>query len=165
MQMSSSVNDSSDASANSSTSFDEQLEVQRQKCENLMTYFSAQIRVLNKDLHNERNHRVNQLSRISKILLSFENNLKNEQKHIRQQLLEKDSEINRLTREIVGLRMKYGETNANGMTTTIDNALHYCSKCQQQYHPLASRSVGIQIGTNSKCGDGGVLCICRMVSN
>lgn len=142
--MSSPANDSSDATINSSASLDDQLESRRQKRESSMTYFTAKISSLDKDLHNERNYRINQLTKIDKILLRFENKLKSEQKHIRQKLCEKDLEISRLTSEIANLREKYGDGICIDDRATDTHSNQYCLECGKQYHQTATKDVGVQ---------------------
>lgn len=144
--------DLSDAAINGST-VEEQLDMQRKKCENLIAYFTTQIRGLNDELEHERGWRVNQLAKIVKALLCFEAKLKNEQKQIRHQLFEKDSEINRLSREIVGLKEKYGEKpvlggGGNDNNIQINEVAQFCPNCRKQYYQLDTRTVGIQVHRN-----------------
>lgn len=130
----------------SSSSTDETIEMQRRKCENLIAYFTTQIRNLNQELEHERGWRTNQLAKIVKALLCFEAKLKNDQKQIRHQLFEKDTEINRLSREIIGLREKFGVKD--GEPIEIGEVAQLCPNCRKQFYQLETRSVGIQVLRN-----------------
>lgn len=146
-QTSASALDGTDATANGPTpTAEEALDMQRKKCENLIAYFTTQIRGLNEELEHERGWRVNQLAKIVKALLCFEAKLKNEQKQIRHQLFEKDAEINRLSREIFGLKEKYGGKDDGKIE--INEVAQLCPKCRKQYYQLDTRTVGVQVHRN-----------------
>lgn len=146
-QTAASALDGTDATTNGSTpSTEEALDMQRKKCENLIAYFTTQIRGLNDELEHERGWRVNQLAKIVKALLCFEAKLKNEQKQIRHQLFEKDAEINRLSREIIGLKEKYGEKD--DAKIDINEVAQFCPNCRKQYYQLDRRTIGVQVHRN-----------------
>lgn len=126
-----------------------QIVQQRRKCENLISYFTAQIQRLTEELENEKQWRSTQLAKIVKALLCFESKLKNEQKGIRHQLFEKDTEINRLSKEIVGLREKYGEKN--GEVIEIGEVAQYCPHCRKQYYQIETRDVSVQVLKSGGC--------------
>lgn len=118
-------------------------EIQRRKCENLISYFTTQIHHLNKELEIEKHSRDTHLAKIAKALLCFEAKLKNDQKQIRQQLYEKDTQLNRLVGEIASLREKYGVKD--GEQIQIDPVTQYCPNCRKQYYFLSTTDVGIQV--------------------
>lgn len=119
--------------------------VQKRKCENLISYFTIQIHHLNKQLEIEKCSRDIHLAKIAKALLCFEAKLKNDQKQIRQQLYEKDSQLNRLASEVISLREKYGVKDDDGEQIDIDPVAQYCSNCRKQYYCLSTADVGIQV--------------------
>lgn len=121
----------------------ETIEMQQRKCENLISYFSAQIHSLNEELEHEKQWRDTHLAKIVKALLCFEAKLKNDQRQIRHQLYEKDTELNRLAREVVALREKYGVKD--GDTIKIDDIAQYCPNCRKQYYHLDTKDVSIQV--------------------
>lgn len=127
-------------------------EIQSRKCENLISYFTTQIHHLNKELEIEKRSRDTHLAKIAKALLCFEAKLKNDQKQIRQQLYEKDTQLNRLASEMASLREKYGiEDNEN---VQIDPVAQYCPNCRKQYYLLYSTDVGVQVkGHSQNCHD------------
>lgn len=118
-------------------------EIQRRKCENLISYFTTQIHHLNKELEIEKHSRDTHLAKIAKALLCFEAKLKNDQKQIRQQLYEKDTQLNRLVGEIASLREKYGVNDDEQIQ--IDPVTQYCPNCRKQYYFLSTTDVGIQV--------------------
>lgn len=126
---------------------EESLEMQVRKCENLISFFTTQIQCLTDELETEKSWRTNHLTKIVKALLCFEAKLKNDQKLIRSQLYEKDGEINRLYREIVVLRERYGDTS--DLSVDICEAAQYCPTCRKEYHLLETKDVAIQVYTNN----------------
>lgn len=126
-------------------------EMQRRKCENLISYFTSQIHRLNKELEIEKHSRDTHLAKIVKALLFFEAKLKTDQKQIRQQLYEKDTQLNRLTSEVISLRKKYGVDDSE--TIQIDPVAQYCLNCRKQYYSLSSSDVGVQVKHVPNCRD------------
>lgn len=127
-------------------------QMQRRKCENLISYFTTQIHHLNKELEIEKHSRDTHLAKIAKALLCFEAKLKNDQKQIRQQLHEKDSQLNRLASEVLSLREKYGVKD--GEIQQIDSVAQYCPNCRKQYYSLGTADVGVQVNRHgSICRD------------
>lgn len=118
-------------------------EMQRRKCENLISYFTNQIYHLNKELEIEKNSRDTHFAKIVKALLCFEAKLKSDQKQIRQQLYEKDTQLNHLTGEIISLRKKYGVKDEEAIE--IDPVAKYCTNCRKQYYFLNSFDIGTQV--------------------
>lgn len=117
--------------------------IQKRKCENLISYFTVQIHRLNKELEIEKRSRDMHLAKIAKALLCFEAKLKNDQKQIRQQLYEKDTQLSRLANEVISLREKCGVKD--GEKIDIDPVTQYCSNCRKQYYCLSTADVGIQV--------------------
>lgn len=117
--------------------------IQKRKCENLISYFTVQIHRLNKELEIEKHSRDIHLAKIAKALLCFEAKLKNDQKQIRQQLYEKDTQLSRLASEVISLREKCGVKD--GEQIDIDPVTQYCSNCRKQYYCLSTADVGIQV--------------------
>lgn len=113
------------------------------KCENLISYFTQQIQSLNEELQNERKWRDTHLAKILKALLGFETKLKNDQKHIRSQLYEKDRELNRLAGEMNAFRSKYNIKDDEPIQ--IDAIAQYCPNCRKQYYHLDAKDVGVQV--------------------
>lgn len=127
-------------------------EIQRRKCENLISYFTTQIHHLNKELEIEKRSRDTHLTKIAKALLCFEAKLKNDQKQIRQQLYEKDTQLNKLNNEIISLRTKYGVKDDD--IPQIDPVAQYCSNCRKQYYSLSTSDVAVQVNKyGSICRD------------
>ncbi|XP_031618898.1 uncharacterized protein LOC116338013 isoform X2 [Contarinia nasturtii] len=118
-------------------------QLQRRKCENLISYFTTQIHHLNKELEIEKHSRDIHLAKIAKALLCFEAKLKSDQKQIRQQLYEKDTQLNRLASEVNSLRKKYGVKDDE--VEQIDPVAQYCPSCRKQYYFLNTVDVGIQV--------------------
>lgn len=118
-------------------------QLQRRKCENLISYFTTQIHHLNKELEIEKHSRDTHLAKIAKALLCFEAKLKSDQKQIRQQLYEKDTQLNRLASEVNSLRQKYGVKD--GVVEQIDAVAQFCPNCRKQYYFLNTMDVGIQV--------------------
>lgn len=118
-------------------------EMQRRKCENLISYFTTQIHHLNSKLEIEKHSRDTHLAKIAKALLCFEAKLKSDQKQIRQQLYEKDTQLNRLASEVLSLREKYGVKD--GETQQIDPIAQYCPNCRKQYYSLGTADVCVQV--------------------
>ncbi|XP_055301503.1 uncharacterized protein LOC129568022 isoform X2 [Sitodiplosis mosellana] len=118
-------------------------QMQRRKCENLISYFTNQIQNLNKELEIEKHSRDTHLAKIAKALLCFEAKLKNDQKQIRQQLYEKDTQLNRLASEVLSLREKYGVKDDE--TQQIDPVAQYCPNCRKQYYSLGTADVSVQV--------------------
>lgn len=118
-------------------------EMQRRKCENLISYFTKQIYHLNKELEIEKNSRDTHFAKIAKALLCFEAKLKSDQKQIRQQLYEKDTQLNSLAGEIISLREKYGVKDEEAIK--IDPVAQYCTNCRKQYYFLNSSDIGTQV--------------------
>lgn len=130
---------------------EEALEVQQRKCENLISYFSTQIHNLTEELENEKRWRDTHLAKIVKALLCFEAKLKNDQKHIRQQLYEKDTQLNRLSREIIAMREKYGVECNDEIKT--DAVAQYCPNCRKQYYHLDTKDASVQVAKHELgCG-------------
>lgn len=118
-------------------------QMQRRKCENLISYFTTQIRHLNKELEFERLSRDSHMAKIAKALLCFEAKLKSDQKQIRQQLYEKDTQLNQLTNEVIVLREKCGVKF--DATYQIDSVAQYCPNCRKQYYLLNTSDIGVQV--------------------
>lgn len=118
-------------------------EMQRRKCENLISYYTAQIHHLSRELEIEKCSRDTHLAKIAKALLCFEAKLKNDQKNIRQQLYEKDAQLNRLASEVILLREQFGVKN--GEVTQIDTVAQYCPNCRKQYYLLNTSDVAVQV--------------------
>lgn len=118
--------------------------IQKRKCENLISYFTIQIHHLNKQLEIEKRSRDIHLAKIAKALLCFEAKLKNDQKQIRQQLYEKDTQLSRLASEVISLREKCGVKD-DAEKIDIDPVAQYCSNCRKQYYCLSTADVGIQV--------------------
>lgn len=121
----------------------ETMEMHHRKCENLISYFTQQIQSLNEELQNERKWRDTHLAKILKALLGFETKLKNDQKHIRSQLYEKDRELNRLAGEMNAFRSKYNIKDDEPIQ--IDAIAQYCPNCRKQYYHLDAKDVGVQV--------------------
>lgn len=121
--------------------------IQKRKCENLISYFTIQIHHLNKELEIEKHSRDMHLAKIAKALLCFEAKLKSDQKHIRQQLYEKDTQLNRLTSEVRTLREKCGvkDDDDDGEKIDIGAVAQYCPNCRKQYYCLSTADVGVQV--------------------
>lgn len=128
-------------------------EMQQRKCENLIAYFTTQIQRLNKELEIEKHSRDTHFAKIVKALLCFEAKLKTDQKQIRQQLYEKDTQLNRLVHEMKALREKYGVKDDEPLN--IDATAQYCPCCRKQYYSLASSDVSVQCSKHElMCHDG-----------
>lgn len=128
-------------------------EMQRRKCENLISYFTTQIRHLNKELEFEKLSRDTHLAKIAKALLCFEAKLKSDQKQIRQQLYEKDTQLNRLANEVITLREKCGLKD--GKNYQIDSVAQFCPNCRKEYYLLNTSDIGVQVNKhNPTCPDG-----------
>lgn len=128
-------------------------EMQQRKCENLISYFTTQIQRLNKELEIEKHSRDTHFAKIVKALLCFEAKLKTDQKQIRQQLCEKDIQLNRLVLEVKALREKYGVKDDEPLN--IDATAQYCPCCRKQYYSLASSDVSVQCSKHElMCHDG-----------
>lgn len=120
--------------------------IQKRKCENLISYFTIQIHRLNKELEIEKHSRDMHLAKIAKALLCFEAKLKNDQKQIRQQLYEKDTQLNRMAGEVRSLREKCGiKDDDNGEAIDIGAVAQYCPNCRKQYYCLSTADVGVQV--------------------
>lgn len=123
--------------------------IQKRKCENLISYFTIQIHHLNKELEIEKRSRDMHLAKIAKALLCFEAKLKSDQKHIRQQLYEKDTQLNRLASEVRTLREKCGvkddDDAAAAEKIDIGSVAQYCPNCRKQYYCLSTADVGVQV--------------------
>lgn len=119
--------------------------IQKRKCENLISYFTIQIHHLNKELEIEKRSRDMHLAKIAKALLCFEAKLKSDQKHIRQQLYEKDTQLNRLASEVRTLREKYGVKDDDAEQIDIGSVAQYCPNCRKQYYCLSTADVGVQV--------------------
>lgn len=128
-------------------------EMQRRKCENLISYFTTQIRHLSKELEFEKLSRDTHLAKIAKALLCFEAKLKSDQKQIRQELYEKDVQLNRLTNEVISLRGKCGLKH--GENYHIDPVVQYCPNCRKEYYLLNTSDIGVQVNKrNPTCYEG-----------
>lgn len=136
-------NGNSNGTDNASRATTEADEMQRRKCENLISYFTTQIRHLNKELEFEKLSRDTHLAKIAKALLCFEAKLKSDQKQIRQQLYEKDTQLSRLANEVISLREKYGVKD--GDSVPIDPVAQYCPNCRKQYYCVNISEVGVQV--------------------
>lgn len=117
--------------------------MQQRKCENLISYFTTQIHHLNKELEIEKHSRDTHLAKIAKALLCFEAKLKSDQKQIRQQLYEKDTQLNRLASEVLSLREKYGIKDDE--MQQIDAIAQYCPNCRKQYYSLGTADASVQV--------------------
>lgn len=127
-------------------------ELQRRKCENLISFFTTQIHHLNRELETEKRSRDTHLAKIAKALLCFEAKLKNDQKQIRQQLHEKDTQLNRLASEVISLREKYGVKD--GEQYEMDPVAQYCPNCRKQYYSLSTAEAGVQVNRHGlNCRD------------
>lgn len=82
---------------------------------------------------------------IRKALLRFESKLKTDQIVIRRQLYEKDGQLNRLYREIMAMRDKYGVPVDEAVELRIDEVAKYCPACRKDYHKVDTRSVSVQV--------------------
>lgn len=126
--------------------------IERRKCDNLISYFTTQIHHLSKELEMEKRSRDTYLEKIAKALLCFEAKLKNDQKHIRQQLFEKDTQLNRLANEVISLREKFGLKDEEKIE--INSVAQYCPNCRKQFYCLSSADVSIQVKRHgSTCRD------------
>lgn len=119
------------------------MQINQRKCDNLISYFSSQIQSLNTELESERRWRNTHLAKIVKALLCFEAKLRTDQKEIRQQLYNKDTELNRMTHELIALREKYGVKGDDVIAT--DEVAQYCPNCRKQYYLLVSKDVAVQV--------------------
>lgn len=126
-----------------STAVDEMVEMQQRKCENLISFFSAQIQSLNEELENEKQWRDKHLAKIIKALLCFEAKLKTDQKQIKHQLFEKDTKIRLLSNEIDGLRKKYSDKNYEPIR--LDDVEQFCPSCRKQYYQIDVKNVAVQV--------------------
>lgn len=129
--------------ATTSPAVDEVLEMQQRKCENLISFFSAQIQSLNEELENEKQWRDKHLAKIVKALLCFEAKLKTDQKQIKHQLYEKDSKIHMLSKEIDALRKKYSDQNCDPIR--LDDVEQFCPCCRKQYYQVDVKNVAVQV--------------------
>lgn len=121
------------------------LSVQTRKCENLIAFFNAQIRGLSDELRGERSWRTKHMETIQKALLRFESKLKTDQIVIRKQLYEKDGQLNRLYREVLALRDKYGISASDVAALQIDEVAKYCPACRKDYHMVETRNASVQV--------------------
>lgn len=126
-------------------SAERQLSLQARKCENLIAFFNAQIRDLSEELRGERSWRSTHMEKIQKALMRFESKLKTDQIVIRRQLFEKDGQLNRLYREIIAMRDKYGVSEAEAGDLGIDEVAKYCPACRKNYHKVETRTVSVQV--------------------
>lgn len=112
---------------------------------NQFTYELASIDC-SKDEHEslKENLRHDQLSRLVKTLLYFESRLKNDQKHIRQMLYEKDKIINQQLNELLSMKKKYNETTALDTPIIADEVSQYCPKCRQSYYMIETKETSMQ---------------------
>lgn len=127
---------------------EEMLEMQQRKCENLISFFSAQIHSLNEELENEKQWRDKHLAKIIKSLLCFEAKLKTDQKQIKHQLYEKDTKIQLLSKELHALRKKYVDTDCEPSTIRLDDIEQFCPCCKKQYYQIDVRNVAVQVTKN-----------------
>lgn len=118
--------------------------MQVRKCENLIAFFTNQIKSLTAELKTEKAWRTKQLTKIVKALLCFEAKLKNDQKVIRRQLYEKDTEINRLSQEIIVLRERCGEQNIDA-TVNVCEVAQYCPACRRTYYLNETKNIATQV--------------------
>lgn len=102
--------------------------------------------VCSKDEHEslKENLRHDQLSRLVKTLLYFESRLKNDQKHIRQMLYEKDKIINKQLNELLCMRKKYNDTTVLDAAMTADEVSQYCPKCRKNYYMIETKENSMQ---------------------
>lgn len=132
-------------------------EMQKRKCENLISFFTTQIHHLNKELEIEKRWRDTHLAKIVKSLLCFEAKLKSDQKQIRLQLYEKDAQLNRLAQEVIALREKYGVKDGEIVNIDIDPVAQYCPNCRKQYYNLSTRDISVQVNKHElNCHNDGI---------
>ncbi|XP_063699414.1 uncharacterized protein LOC134830008 [Culicoides brevitarsis] len=99
------------------------------------------------DYELERKCREQQLSKVLRALLFVESKLRSEQMIIRKQLCEKDDVINRQMCTIRNLKRKYGDTEEND--EKVGDAAQFCPKCRKNYYLYETKSVGVQVATDS----------------
>lgn len=119
------------------------MQVNQRKCDNLVSFFSSQIQSLTEELESERRWRDTHLTKIVKALLGFEAKLRNDQKTIRSQLYERDAEVNRLARELIALREKYGVKD--DQVIEINEVAQFCPNCRKQYYQYDSKDAAVQV--------------------
>lgn len=123
---------------------DTNLAMQVRKCENLIAFFTNQIKSLTAELKTEKAWRSKQLTKIVKALLCFEAKLKSDQKLIRNQLYEKDTVINRLSQEIIVLKERCGEQNIDTAVNVCEVA-QYCPACRKEYYLNETKNIATQV--------------------
>lgn len=128
-------------------------EMQRHKSENIISNLTTQIQRLNKELEIEKHSRDTHFAKIVRALLYFEAKLKTDQKQIRLQLYEKDTQLNRLAHEVKALREKYDVKDDEPLS--VDATALYCPNCRKQYYSLTSSDAGVQCSKHElMCHDG-----------
>lgn len=113
----------------------------------LIKNFRTRIRAISIELENERKCRDDQLSRVLRAFLFLEAKLRNEQKAIIQQMIEKDAVINEQYHEIRTMKEKYDMTISDGSSKAneekenddrdnnhIKNINELCSKCKKKFN-------------------------------
>lgn len=127
---------------------DDNLHCQVQKYEYLLKKFSNHIQNLTYALECEKEWRFHEFKKVEKSLRYFEKKLKFEQKLIKYQLYEKDSEITRLNRENSLLQEIHDDNKQNLYIQK------YCPVCRKKLNFLDHQSV-----SNNSNDSGRVLCI------
>lgn len=134
---------------------------QARKSENLIAYFGGQLRRLTEQLHAERAASRTAsaatapgMEHVVRALLRFESKLRAEQSTIRQQMHDKDAQLNRLHREIVALRERHNDRTATP-ELRIDRIAQFCPACRKEYHLIQTKTMGVQAdcgGRADGCG-------------
>ncbi|XP_044317407.1 uncharacterized protein LOC108038729 isoform X2 [Drosophila rhopaloa] len=134
----------------------------------MISGYDQQNKQLHRDLAKERRRRTDELSSVIKSLFLFEIKLKNDIKVINQQLLDKDSEICRLTRLTCSLRKRLDNKQrdksmvANQVPKSEDclvlEALR-CNNCRQQFYDIGlsgcfTREISKELSAADKFGSG-----------
>lgn len=134
---------------------------QVRKSENLSAYFGGQLRRLTEQLHAERAASRTAsaatapgMEHVMHALLRFESKLRAEQSTIRQQMHDKDAQLNRLHREIVVLRERHDDRTATP-ELGINRIAQFCPACRKEYHLIHTKTVAVQAdcgGRADGCG-------------
>lgn len=134
---------------------EQQLAVQTRKCENLIAYYTRQLRQLADELRTERaGRKANDMEHMVRALMRIESKLRAEQTAIRQQLYTKDVQLNRLQREIVVLRERHvdrlrTDSDAAAEELRIDRVAQFCPSCRKEFYLYETKSIGVQVQTGS----------------
>lgn len=137
---------------------EQQLAVQTRKCENLIAYYTRQLRQLADELRTERAGRTaNDMEHMVRALMRIESKLRTEQTAIRQQLYTKDVQLNRLQREIVVLRERHvdrcrTDADAAAEELHIDRVAQFCPSCRKEFYLYETKSIGVQVQATSDDG-------------